>query len=123
MNQIITILAILILVLVLLRHYVARKHEGFEDSGKTVTICKAEWCGHCKTAAPEFKKLADNSPIKLKDGSTATVKILDADSDKAEISQHKVKGFPTILIGNGSDITEYPGERTYAGVIDFLNSN
>lgn len=127
MNQIITILAILILVIVILKHYHGRKHgrkhEGFEGTGKSVVICKAEWCGHCKTAAPEFKKLADNSPILLKDGSKAEVKILDADSDKAELGKYKVKGFPTILIGNGSDMTEYPGERTYAGVVDFLNSN
>jgi len=116
----IIVLAVLIILLVLLRHYVRPAREHFESS-KSVVICKADWCGHCKHAAPEFDKLSAASPIKLKDGSTATVKVLDADKDKAEISKYAVKGFPTILIVDGSNTTEYPGERTHAGVLDFLN--
>lgn len=95
--------------------------EGFEGASKSVVILKADWCGHCKQAAPEFEKLVAASPITLKDGSKANVKILDADKDKSEISNYKVKGFPTILIINGADTIEYPGERTSDGVIDFLN--
>ena len=125
MAPLISILAILLILLVLLRLYNNRSMEGFESDGKTrsVVICKADWCGHCKKAAPEFSKLLSASPITLKDGSKAVVKILDADKDKSEIGQYKVKGFPTVLIVDGGITTEYPGERTASGVIDFLNSN
>ena len=124
MAQIISILAILLILLVLLRFYTNRHLEGFEgSSSKSVVICKADWCGHCKTAAPEFQKLLSASPITLKDGSKATVKILDADKDKSEVAQYKVKGFPSILVVDGGQTTEYPGPRTSSGVIDFLNSN
>jgi len=116
----IIVLAVLIILLVLLRHYVRPAGEHFESS-KSVVICKADWCGHCKHAAPEFDKLSAASPITLKDGSTASVKVLDADKDKAELSKYSVKGFPTILIVDGANTTEYPGERTHAGVLDFLN--
>ena len=123
-SRIITLLAILLIILVALRLYTGRLMEGFEGSAdKTVVICKADWCGHCKKAAPEFKKLLSASPITLKDGSKAVVKILDADKDKSEISKYKVRGFPTILVVNGGQTTEYPGDRTASGVIDFLNSN
>ena len=115
------ILVILFALLILLSVYNGSSGEGFE-SGKSVVIFKADWCGHCKSAAPEFQKLLSASPIKLKDGSSATVKMLDADKDKAEVSKYTIKGFPTILIVNGSDTLEYPGERTSEGVIDFLNS-
>ena len=97
--------------------------EGFEGASKSVVICKADWCGHCKKAAPEFSKLLSASPITLKDGTKATVKILDADKDKAEVAKYNVKGFPSVLVVDGGQTTEYPGERTASGIIDFLNSN
>lgn len=124
MAPLISILCILLILLVLLRFYTNRNvNEGFEAASKSVIICKADWCGHCKKAAPEFSKLLAASPITLKDGTKATVKILDADKDKSEISQYKVKGYPSVLIIDGGQTTEYPGERTSSGIIDFLNSN
>jgi thiol-disulfide isomerase/thioredoxin len=124
MNGIISVLAVLLLLLVLLKIYENRRYsEGFEGGSKSLVICKAEWCGHCKKAAPEFSKLLAASPITLKDGSKVTVKVLDEAKDKAEIAQYKVKGYPTVLIVDNGQTTEYPGERTAAGIIDFLNSN
>lgn len=109
---------VLIVILIALRYVVS---EGFQGSGASVVICKAEWCGHCKKAAPEFEKLSSASPLTLSNGTQASVKILDADHDKEEIKKYNVRGYPSILIVNGSDTTEYPGERTYQGVVDFLN--
>lgn len=123
MTQIILVLGVLLIILVLLRFTQGRSAEGFADAAKSVVICKADWCGHCKKAAPEFQKLLGASPITLKDGSKATVKILDADKDKAEVAKYNVKGFPSILVVDGGQSTEYPGERTAAGIIEFLNSN
>jgi len=97
------------------------ENEGFQ-SATSVVICKADWCGHCKQAAPEFKKLVDASPIKLQNGSIANVTILDADADKDKLAAYKVRGYPTILVNNGADPIEYPGERTYNGVIEYLNN-
>ncbi len=117
----VVVIAILFVSLVVLRLYLNKSNEGFEGSNKEVVICKADWCGHCKKAAPEFQKLVGASPITLKDGTTATVKLLDADQDKSEISKYKVRGYPTILVVNGGQTTEYPGERSYDGVLNFLN--
>ena len=122
------ILVILALFLVLLRFTQygngfanEYENEGFQ-SAKSVIICKADWCGHCKQAAPEFQKLVDASPIKLQNGSIANVTMLDADADKDKLAAYKVRGYPTILVNNGADPIEYPGERTYNGVIEYLNS-
>ncbi len=109
---------VLIVILIVIRLKVS---EGFQGAGPSVVICKADWCGHCKKAAPEFKKLEAASPIPLSNGTHATVKILDADQDKADIKKYNVRGYPSILIVRGSDTIEYPGERTYEGVVDFLN--
>ena len=113
------ILIVLILILVVVRYQFS---EGFQGAGGvSVVICKAEWCGHCKTAAPEFQKLVAASPITLSNGSQATVTMLDADKDKDEIKNYKVRGYPTILIMKDGQPMEYPGERTYNGVVEFLN--
>jgi thiol-disulfide isomerase/thioredoxin len=122
MRKNLLVILVLFVSLVALRFYLNKVNEGFEGSSKEVVICKADWCGHCKKAAPEFQKLLAASPITLKDGTTATVKILDADQDKSEISKYKVRGYPTILVVNGGQTTEYPGERSYDGVLNFLNS-
>lgn len=111
------VLIVLIVILIAIRYKV---NEGFQGAGPSVVICKADWCGHCKKAAPEFQKLIAASPIALPNGTHATVKMLDADQDKAEIKKYNVRGYPSILIINGSETTEYPGERTYEGVVEFL---
>lgn len=125
MARMVLTLGILVITLVLLSILNTNLYmgvEGFEGSSKSIVICKAEWCGHCKKAAPEFDKLLSASPITLKDGSKATVKILDSDKDKSEIAKYNIKGFPTVLFVNGGQTTEYPGPRTYDGILDFLNS-
>jgi thiol-disulfide isomerase/thioredoxin len=116
-------LVVLAVLLVLLRFkpFGEGFDEGFEST-KSVIICKAEWCGHCKTAAPEFKRLVSASPITLSNGSKVNVTMLDADADKDKLSMYKIRGFPTILVNNGSDMLEYPGERTYNGVLEYLNN-
>jgi thiol-disulfide isomerase/thioredoxin len=112
------VLVALIVILVVIR---LKLSEGFQGAGPLVVICKADWCGHCKKAAPEFEKLMAASPITLANGTQATVKILDADQDKEEVKKYNVKGYPSILIVNGSETTDYPGERTKDGIIEFLN--
>jgi len=125
MKPIFIVIAILFLLLLLLKFkfqaHIDIYSEGFADSSKSVVICKADWCGHCKEAAPDFQKLVAASPITLNNGSKVTVKMLDADRNKDELEQYKPKGFPTIFIADGASMTEYPGPRTYNGVIDFLN--
>lgn len=117
------VLIVLLILLVLLRIASERyQADGFQADGFeapiSVVICKAEWCGHCKTAAPEFKKLVDASPIQLDNGKQATVTMLDADADKDTIGQYKVRGYPTILVNK----QEYPGDRTYTGVMEYLKA-
>ena len=126
MKSIFIVIGILFLLLVLLKFTFQEPFEDYEEgfasaASKSVVVCKADWCGHCKQAAPEFSKLMAASPMTLKDGSKVTVKVLDADQNKDEIKQYNIKGYPTILIGDGANMTEYPGPRTYDGVVEFLN--
>jgi thiol-disulfide isomerase/thioredoxin len=122
MNKRLLVVGLLLVLLVLLRQSVV---DGFQDAGAggsdlKVIIAKADWCGHCKRAAPEFERLVNASPIRLADGRQAVVEMLDADQQKSEVAALGVKGFPTIMIQKGGKNIEYPGERTYEGVVGFL---
>ena len=72
---------------------------------------------------PEFERLVSASPVKLKNGSDVTIRMLDSDADSAAVKALNIRGFPTILYRGGSGAPEeYPGPRTYDGVMGFLNS-
>jgi len=104
------LLAIAVVLLIVLKVYGAsRGSEGFADAEKEIIIVKAEWCGHCQKAAPEFAKIAKNGKI--------PVKILDADKNKDEVSGLNVKGYPTILFMESGKPTEYSGQRTCSAVM------
>lgn len=124
MNRRLLVIALLFVALVFLRISVVQI-DGFVGGASgdevKIVIAKADWCGHCRKAAPEFEKLQKASPIRLENGKQAVVEILDADQNKSEMAAYSVKGFPTILIMKGSVTTEYPGERTYDAVVDFIN--
>lgn len=126
MRRLLIVVGVLIVLLLVLRN--VRPSEGFRGSegGKVkgeLVIAKAEWCGHCKTAMPEFKKLIKASPIRLPDGSEVTVRMLDEKSDRNEVTQLGVKGFPSIMFTpTGAAAIDYNGSRTYDGVMSFLQN-
>lgn len=75
----------------------------------------AEWCGHCKSMLSDWDKLAqeDNNGEKM-------IKINVGDqgnSAQEELAkEYNVSAYPTIYIIDGSNITEYEGERNYSGL-------
>lgn len=91
--------------------------------GKTPALVEfyAPWCGHCKTLAPTYEKLAD-----LFSGSKDKVKIVkvDADGDGKELGQKfGIKGFPTIKWfpgGADSGPEDYEGGRDLDDLTDFV---
>jgi glutaredoxin len=79
-----------------------------------VILYFAEWCGHCKTFKPEWKKLMqelDKKGIKYKD--------YEDSRDEAIIQSAGVKGYPTIKI----DGKEYNGTRTAIAIMEYLFSD
>lgn len=72
-------------------------------------IFYAEWCGYCKMAMPQFKKMAlhhENSP-------NVQVQLYDVDdvSNKAIKDKHSIVFYPTITGTLGGNIHRYEGER------------
>ena len=85
--------------------------------GKSVVMFHAGWCGHCQATAPEFRKAATEMA-----SACPGMKIVMADGDKNReaLSEHGVRGFPTIrLYKDGQAGEEYSGNRTAKSFVDF----
>ncbi|XP_071854891.1 protein disulfide-isomerase A6-like [Apostichopus japonicus] len=74
----------------------------------------APWCGHCKSLAPEWEKVATALKGVVKVGA------VDADQHKSLGSQFGVRGFPTIKIFglDKSKPEDYQGGRTAPAIVD-----
>ena len=73
----------------------------------------APWCGHCQRLAPEYEKAA-----KALKG-MARIAAINADSEKVNVA---IQGFPTIKFFVDGKMSDYNGERTAKGIVDFILS-
>ncbi len=97
------------------------------DGRPSIIMLYADYCGHCKSAKPQFQQIAGMAPnlracaIHGADG--------DASDKAAEAAMRGIlpafKGYPTFILmdGNGKFVTTYEGERTAPAIIDFCSKN
>lgn len=65
----------------------------------SMLVIYAQWCGHCKKAAPEINKLAEKSKAKIF--------VIESEDYKGD----KASGYPTIYIVKNSKSSKYEGLR------------
>jgi len=110
--------------------YTTYSAESFQNSTPLdkarLSICYADWCGHCKEAKPSFEEISKNGEVSIANGTVVTVRMLNADDPKneSELTRLKVAGYPTLILEttDGKRI-EFKGERTTQAYLDFLNKN
>ncbi|KAI7871642.1 thioredoxin-like protein [Spinellus fusiger] len=81
----------------------------------------ASWCGHCKTLAPIYEKVATafaNEPH-------CRVAKIDADHEKEIGTAFDISGFPTLKFfpAGATEPMAYEGPRTEAGFVEYLNTH
>lgn len=73
----------------------------------------APWCGHCRSLAPKWAKVA----TALK--GVARVGAVNCDADRALCAHHSVQSYPTIKAFVGTRVVDYTGDRSATGLRDW----
>lgn len=91
-----------------------------------LSICYADWCGHCQAAKPSFEEISKDGQVSIANGTVVVVRMLNADDSKneSELKRLKVAGYPTLILETTDGKTiEFKGERNTQAYLDFLNKN
>ena len=110
------VLALVALTLFLLFKYYKKNIENMEGEGGVLRFFYADWCPHCKSTKPVWEQLKERY------SGSVTLKKVDCTSSTKEAEKFDVEGFPTFILTKNGKNTEYEGERTVDGFMDFLNS-
>ena len=86
-----------------------------------VTMVRADWCGFCKKAMPEWEKLKSEIHNKVVNGHHMELRDLEQKRDEAEIKKNysDVNGFPTYVV----ETTDSSGKFINAGSFNSIEKN
>ena len=76
----------------------------------------APWCGHCKSAKPEYESAAGSAPSKIK------FTRIDCTTEQSTCSQYDVKGYPTIKVFINGQVEDYSEARNSTSFLNFATT-
>jgi protein disulfide-isomerase A1 len=94
--------------------------EVVYDTTKDVFVeFYAPWCGHCKSLAPEYERVAETFQ------SEENVIVAKMDSTGNEVDGISISGFPTLKFypANNKAGIDYNGDRNEQGITEFIRKN
>lgn len=127
-KNICTIMIVILSIIILTSlHNAGYFSEGFQENYEmnnqpSLVLFHANWCGHCKKMMPEWLKFEKEFH------GHKGINVINVESeDKSVMKKHEINGFPTIKycpsgLNNSNDTQTYEGERTYDGLVGFINS-
>jgi thiol-disulfide isomerase/thioredoxin len=86
-----------------------------------VTMVRADWCGFCKKAMPEWEKLKSEIHNKVVNGYHIVLRDLEQKRDEAEIKEKysEVTGFPTYVV----ETTDPSGKLVKSGTFNSIEKD
>jgi len=106
---------VLIAAAVALVMYFSSTTEGFDSSGRTLTLYYHPECGHCKAMMPEWHKLGNSV-------NGTIIKKVNCVEHPEEINKNNLLGFPTIILTGPGIRKVYHGPRTAQALLEFVAS-
>ena len=98
----------------------AQNLSNLLKDGDWMVLYYAEWCGHCTTMKPEWKKVAD----KMNTNNKVNVAEIESTHIDHLVDKPKIDGFPTIKMYNsGKEVAKFEDERIADKIEKFALSN
>ena len=105
----------------------AVKLSNLLKDGDWMVLYYADWCGHCNTMKPEWKKVVNKMSIRNNSSSSMNkINLAEVESNHIGdlINKPQVDGFPTIkMYNNGSEVAKFEDERIADKIEKFALSN
>lgn len=92
-----------------------------EDSQLVCTMYYTNWCPHCKTAKPEWAKVASEYNGKSINGTIITITKVDCEENPDIAKREKVDGFPTFKFKLNDKEMVYSGKREYDAFKQYID--
>jgi thiol-disulfide isomerase/thioredoxin len=73
----------------------------------------ADWCGHCKTAKPNFMQLVSDNIV---------IVLVNADTAKDLVSEIGARGYPHFTYYDGRSFEDFNGPRTIEAWVNYINT-
>jgi len=86
----------------------------------TLGLYYTNWCGHSKNFLPTWPQLSEAAT--QNDINVQFVKV-DCDKEPNKCAEHKVSGYPTIILHKASGDVPYEGNRSVNAIISFIKNN
>lgn len=96
--------------------------QGTRETGQTLacTMYYAPWCGHCKTAKPEWIKIENELHGKTINGTKLLITKIDCDKYPKVAEEENIQGFPTFKFKMNGKEYDYNSGRTYNDFKQFI---
>jgi thiol-disulfide isomerase/thioredoxin len=89
------------------------------DGGKFV-MYYADWCPHCQSIKPDFKKFMGDGTMNV-NGKSVKIDMVQPENEPEKAVGVDVKGYPTLIYSDASGKNvEFSGPRTADGFMAFL---
>lgn len=89
-------------------------------SDKQLVLYYADWCGHCKTFKPKWDEFAAKyDGAQVGDYKVSVTKV-DCEAQPELAKGVDIQGYPTVVMYKDGEKIVYNGERTTAGLEQFL---
>jgi thiol-disulfide isomerase/thioredoxin len=96
-----------------------KKNKGFKDVANAnmrddvviIYLFHVDWCPHCKTALPEWKKFMNLYDGKEVNGNKIKCVELNCTDETAEVTkairEYKIEGYPTVKMVKGDQVIDF----------------
>jgi len=90
-------------------------------------IFSADWCPHCKAAAPEWEKIEEEYSSKTINGRSVIFTKVNCTEETPDIEklikQYDVSGFPTVKLLKDGSVIDFDAKPTYDNFKSFLDTS